>query len=516
MRSLRGPAVMVAAGILLSRLIGLVRQRVFAHFFGTSAAADAFWAAFRIPNFLQNLFGEGALSASFIPVYARLLAQGDERAARRVAGAVAALLGLVIALLVLAGVLAAPLLIELIAPGFEGETRALTVQLVRIFFPGAGLLVASAWCLGILNSHRRFFLSYAAPVVWNVAIIAALIAWGGRVALPELAIAAAWGSVIGSGLQFAVQIPAVLRATGGVRPVLDATSVHVREIGRNFAPAFMSRGAGQISAYVDTLIASLLPTGAVAAMGYAQTLYMLPVSLFGMAVSAAELPAMAAERGSDQEVAAALRIRMNDGLRRIAFFIVPSAAAFLGIGHLVAALVFQSGNFSAAESRYVWAILAGAAVGLLAMTMGRLYSSAFYALRDTRTPFRFAVVRVVLSTIVGYVAAVHAPGWLGVEQRWGAAALTLSSGLVAWVELALLRRALGRRVGETGVPGSYVARLWSAAAAGVAAGWGVNLLLDAQRSSWLAIFVVGAFGVAYFAAAIGLGVPEARRLVTGR
>ena len=510
---------MVAAGILLSRIIGLVRQRVFAHYFGTSAAADAFWAAFRIPNLLQNLFGEGALSASFIPVYAGLLARGEERAAARVAGAVAALLGLVISLLVLLGVVATPLLISVIAPGFEGETRALTIRLVRIFFPGAGLLVASAWCLGILNSHGRFFLSYAAPVIWNAAIITALVVWGGSVALPELAMAAAWASVVGSGLQFAVQVPTVLRVAGGIRPAFDTASVHVREVARNFLPAFVSRGAAQIGAYVDTLIASLLPTGAVAALGYAQTIYMLPVSLFGMAVSAAELPAMSRASGTETEVAAALRERMNGGLRRIAFFVVPSAAALLGLGHLVAALLFQTGNFSAAESRYVWAILAGAAVGLLAMTMGRLYSSAFFALRDTRTPLRFALLRVALATAAGYVVAVHLPAYLGVEARWGAAGLTLTSGLVAWIELALLRRALTRRVGHTGVPAGYLMRVWAAAAAGVGAGWGVESLVHATTAPYLAIFVVGAFGLTYFAVAAALGVPEARRIgqtVTGR
>ena len=503
---------MVAAGILLSRLIGLVRQRVFAHYFGTSAVADAFWAAFRIPNLLQTLFGEGALSASFIPVYAGLRAREDVAAARRVAGAVAALLGLIVGVLVLLGVLATPLLIDLIAPGFEGATRDLTIRLVRILFPGAGLLVASAWCLGILNSHRQFFLSYAAPVVWNVAIIAALLIWGGRTALPELAVYAAWGSVAGSALQFLIQVPAVLRATGGVRPVLELGSAHVREVGRNFTPAFLSRGAAQISAYIDTLIASLLPTGAVAALGYAQTLYMLPVSLFGMAVSAAELPAMSSELGGDEQVAAAVRRRMNDGLRRIAFFVIPSAAAFLGLGHLVAGVVFQTGNFSAAESRYVWAILAGAAVGLLAMTMGRLYSSAFFALRDTRTPLRYALLRVLLATLLGYLAAIHGPEIVGVPARWGAAGLTLASGLVAWVELALLRRALGRRVGPTGVPWGVVGRLWLAGAAGVAAGWAVESVVRSGGAPLLGLVVLGAFGVTYFAVGALLGVPEARAL----
>ena len=166
----RGGAALVALGILCSRLAGLVRQRVFAHYFGqTSAAADAFNAAFRIPNLLQNLFGEGALSGSFIPVYAASVARGETRHAVHVAGAVAALIGLVTSILVLFGILAAPLLVGLIAPGFTGQARELTIVLVRILFPGAGLLVLSAWCLGILNSHHRFLLSYAAPVMWNAA-----------------------------------------------------------------------------------------------------------------------------------------------------------------------------------------------------------------------------------------------------------------------------------------------------------------------------------------------------------
>src|SRR5436190_4589753 len=179
-------AALVAAGILLSRISGLVRQHYFARYFGLrSDAADAFSAAFRIPNVLQNLFGEGALSASFIPVYAALLARDERDEADRVAGAVASLLALVVAVLVVAGVLATPFLIDLIAPGFHGAKRELTVEIVRILFPGTGLLVMSAWCLGVLNSHRRFLLSYTAPVVWNVAMIATLVGFGPRAAPPR-------------------------------------------------------------------------------------------------------------------------------------------------------------------------------------------------------------------------------------------------------------------------------------------------------------------------------------------
>src|SRR2546428_10235766 len=172
-------ALMVGAGILISRIIGVIRQRVFAYYFGASLAADAFSAAFRIPNFLQNVFSEGALSASFIPVYANLLARKDEREASRVASAVLTLLALVTSVIVLAGVLTTPYIISVVAIGFEGERRDLAIHLVQIFFPGAGLLVMSAWCLGVLNSHRKFFLSYTAPVAWNLAIIASMVFFGG-------------------------------------------------------------------------------------------------------------------------------------------------------------------------------------------------------------------------------------------------------------------------------------------------------------------------------------------------
>src|SRR5947209_11236865 len=235
-------AAFVATGILLSRLTGLVRQRVFSHYFGLrNDAADAFTAALRIPNLLQNLFGEGALSGSFIPVYAALLARGNRREADRVAGAVASLLALIVAMLVLAGVIATPLLIDAIAPGFKGAKRELTIEIVRILFPGAGLLVLSAWCLGVLNSHHRFLLSYTAPVMWNAAMIVTLVLYG-RSTLPELAIILAWGSVAGSALQFAVQVPAVLYLARDLKFALDTASHHVRTVMKNFVPVFHSRG----------------------------------------------------------------------------------------------------------------------------------------------------------------------------------------------------------------------------------------------------------------------------------
>ena len=384
-------ASLVAAGIFLSRIAGLIRERVFAHYFGNSDTADVFRAAIRIPNFLQNLFGEGVLSASFIPVYARLRALGKDEEASDVADAVATLLALVTAVLVLIGVLATPYIIDAIAPGFHGAKRELTIRLVRNLFPGAGLLVMSAWCLGILNSHRKFFLSYAAPVAWNAVMIATLIGFGRNHSEESLAVITAWGSVAGSALQLGVQLPVTLRLIGRLRIQLALQLASVHEVVRNFFPVLIGRGVVQLSAYVDSIIASYLPTGAVAALGYAQILYTLPISLFGMSVSAAELPAMSGTLGSDSEIAAQLRTRLGRALRQIAFLVVPSAMAFLILGDVVSALIYQSGRFTHENAIYVWGILAGSAVGLLASSLGRLYSSTYYALRDTRTPLPTAV-----------------------------------------------------------------------------------------------------------------------------
>ena len=191
----------------------------------------------------------------------------------------------------------------------------------------------------------------------------------------------------------------------------------------------ISRGVVNLSTYIDNILASLLPTGAVAALNYGQLLYMMPISLFGYSVAASELPAMSRAAGAmPEQMGAILRTRINRGLRQIAFMTVPSSAAFLILGDVIVAMIYQSGAFTRADAIYVWAVLAGSGVGLLAATMGRLYNSAFYALFDTRTPLRFAIIRVVLTLVLGYLCAIPLPPMLGIAQKWGVAGLTVSAG----------------------------------------------------------------------------------------
>ena len=515
----KGPAaLLVAAGILLSRIAGLIRQRVLGYYLATSPAADAYTAALRIPNFLQNLLGEGVLSASFIPVYAALRGGGEEGKARQVAGAVAGLLTLLTGALALIGVAATPWLLDLIAPGFDGDTRALAIVLVRIFFPGISLLVLSAFCIGVLNSHHRFFLSYAAPVVWSAAIIAALIL-GAHAGPPgeterdqaRIAVWAAWGAVAGGALQLLVQLPSVLGLLGkGTRLSLGRGDPEVAEVVRNFFPVVAGRGVVQLSAYVDMLIASWMPIGTVAAFGYAQTIYLLPVSLFGMAVSAAALPSMSA----DADVREKLHAQTEEGLRTIAFPVVPTVAAFLALGDVICAALFQTGKFSASDVQYVWWFLIGSTVGLLAATLARLYSSAFYALRDTRTPLRYATLRVLLTAALGVFSALWLPRLLHVNPRYGALGLTGSAGVAGWIEFALLRRGVGSRIGACHLPKGLLPRLWASAIAAAAVGFAVKLALPPLHPILRAVVVLGLFGATYLGSTRALGVAEASQALS--
>lgn len=531
----------VAAGILLSRVSGLVREKIFALYFGNSLEAGAFKAAIRIPNFLQNMLGEGVLSASFIPVYARLVAEGDEELAGRVAGVTATFLALIVAIFVLLGVLFTPYLLWAIAPGFQGQARQLTILIVRILFPGIGLLVMYAWCIGVMNTHGKFFLAYVAPVLMNIAVIATMVIFASRMSRTSLIVAVAWGNVVGAAFQLGLQIPFVFREAKHLRFALDTTLQPVRDVIRNFVPVVFGRGVVQLSAWLDSLLASLLKAGvtasgtaAVSGLGYAQTIYLLPISLFGMSVAAAELPQMSQVVGTDEEIFAALRKRLERGLRQISFFVVPSVVAFIAIGDVLVAALYQGGKFSADDTRFVWYILIGSTVGMLAVTLGRLYSSAFYAVRDPKTPLRFAIIRVALTGVLGWLFAmplrplmldalralgVPLPLIDGSYVPLGAIGLTASAGVAGWFEFVLLRRALARRVGSISIDRGYLLRLWASAAVAGVAGAVFFRTVTGPLGRFLpnilphirdGAIVCGVFGVTYFLVAMLLGVPEAR------
>src|SRR6185437_74707 len=311
-----------------------------------------------------------------------------------------------------------------------------------------------------------------------------------------------------------VQLPRVLSLVKRLRISLGIGHGPTRTVIRNAIPAFIGRGVNQISASIDLWIASYLPSTLAGLLGYSQNLYMLPVSLFGMSISAAELAEMSHVHGSagDEAYAATLRGRLNAGLRRVAFLVVPSAMAFFALGGVVVALIFEGGRFGRAQSELTWSIVAGSGIGLLAATMGRLYSSTYYVLRDTRTPLIFAAIRVALTGSLGWLLAIWVPRWLHIDLKWGAAGLTASAGMAAWVEFTLLRRTMNRRIGRTGVAAGFTAMLWLAAGISAALGWGVKLVLPFHQPILAGVIIVGVYGAAYFAITAALGIRESRLL----
>lgn len=527
--------VQVASGIFLSRVVGFVRERAFAYYFGVGAHVDVFKVALRGPNLLQNLLGEGSLSASFIPIYSRMLEEGRPRDAGRFAGAVFGLLLALAGGIALAGMALAEPLVAVLSTGFlaredpGGVDRFdLTVRAVRIIFPMTGVLVLSAWALGVLNSHRKFFLPYVAPVLWNLSILAAL--FGGAAYLAgdaltpqalglegsnRLILAACFGALGGGVLQLLIQLPAVWRVLKGFRLSFSTRVEGVGEALRAFGPVVAGRSVYQLSAYLDIWLAGWLHVGAVAALGFAAQIYVLPVALFGLSVAAAELPEMSRLVG---ERRAEIPPRIRRSLARMGFLVIPTFVGYLAFGFLIVGLLYRTGDFGLADNGLVYLVLAGYSLGLPATTTSRLLQNSFYALGDTATPARIAGVRVLASAAVGVPAMVwldrfSATHVLGLEGAGaslflGAVGLALGSAVGAWAELVLLLRGLGRRLPEIRLPGVALGRMLAlalAAAIPAAAAW---YLLPAFHVALVAVLVLGLYAVVYLGLAWLLRPPE--------
>jgi putative peptidoglycan lipid II flippase len=503
-------AARVAAGILVTRVLGYVRERVFAHYFGNGAAADAFRAALRIPNALRNLLGEGTLSASFIPVYAALNEQRKE-AARALAGGILGLLLLATGILAVLGIAFAPAITAFVAHGFDAPRRELTTILVRILFPMTGLMVVSAWCLGILNTHRRFFLPYAAPALWNIAGIAAMVgaaAWLSGRALPpaeqlyRLSLALAWGTVAGSVLQIAVQLPACWRLLHGLPLGVSLAPEGVRQVITAWLPLVVGAGVAQLSGFVDTFLGSYTGIGGVASLGYAQLVQVLPISMFGASVTAVALPDLSRDaigaRANEQ-----LRARIALGFRRIAFFVIPSAFAFAALGPRIIAALFQTGKFDADDALLVGGVLAAYSIGLLGQSTVRLFASGFYAMRDTKTPVRIAAISLVMSALLSWFFM----------RRLGPAGIAFGSSIAWTFNTVLHLYDLDKRIGAILQRADWRTLILVALAALIAAllSMAADRLVPWTRPVLRGIAVLGIFGVAYGALTLAFRHPDAIR-----
>jgi putative peptidoglycan lipid II flippase len=382
-----------------------------------------------------------------------------------------------------------------------------------------GILVLSAWALAILNSHRRFLLPYVAPVFWNTAIIAALFGTAvflipesvrlGRLkslsptTLNQLLQAVFYGALLGGALQFVVQLPLVYRLLQGFRLSLSTRVKGVREALGAFGPVAAGRGAYQISTWIDVFLASQITAGAIGALGYAQMLYVFPVSLFGMSVAASELPELSrlnpAETG-------AFMARVTAAVRQMMFLTVPTCFAYLVFGLPLVRALFERGRFDFHDSCLIYVILGGYTLGLLATTASRLLQNAFYALQDTRTPARVAVLRVGISTLVSLplmfffdrfaVASLAGTAPHGSPLFFGAAGLSLGATAGAWSELLWLRAVLYRQT-HVDLPWRPMTGMIGVALLAVLPAALVWWLLSAWPPVLVALLVLGVFAGTY-------------------
>jgi putative peptidoglycan lipid II flippase len=445
-------------GIASSRVLGLVREVLLAFVGGAGAATDVLAVAFRGPNLVQNLLGDQALSAAFVPVYSRFLAEGRRAEARRFAGAVFGILALAAGALALGGALLARWLILLLAPGFGDDPQRfeVAVEAARWIFPMTALLVLSAWCLAILNSHRRFFLPYFAPVLWNASLVAALLWLALRPDGPRdvrgLVLVVSVAALVGGALQLAVQVPATLRLLGGIdpRPTLQAPGVPSAL--RSFGPAVVGRGVVQLSGWLDLFLGSWLAVGALSALNYAQRLHSLPLALFGTSFAVVDLPELA--RSMHDQTAVARRIAGS--FAAAAFLTVPAAVGLVLFGLPVVRAVYERGEFGGAAAVLVYAVLACYALALVPSVGSRLRQNVFLATGDTKTPAAVALGRVLVGAGVGAALMLWldrypigellpAAGASDDPTRAGAVGLAAGSAVGAWLELWVLGRALERR-----------------------------------------------------------------------
>jgi putative peptidoglycan lipid II flippase len=505
-------AMLVTAGILMSRLFGLVRQRIVGHYFGISAFADVIAAAFRIGNITQNLLGEGTLSASFIPVYAKARASGRDAEATRFALTALGFLLLAAGTASTVGVALAPVLTRAIAPGFEGERLELTTNAVRVLFPMTGLLVLSAWGLGVLNAHRRFFLPYAAPVLWSVAQIVALLVFGEGLGKRGAALLAAlvFGALAGAALQLIVLLPAARALLGSLRPRLDRSDPHLREAVVRLPNALLGRGVIQLSSLIDTALVSFLGTGAQAAMNAAQLVYLLPMSVLGTGEAAAALPDMASETADDdvERRNARLRARLGGSLTRVTTLTVPATLVLALLGGEVTRVLLQSGKFDAAATEHVERVVFAYAFALLGNASARVLTTTSWAIGDTKTPARYAVWRVAVSTV----------GSLLMMQWFDVVGVVLGAVAAAWVETFALGRKLGRQIGGLGLSAIPFARIAALGAISIAPALALKLGLPAEMERTLlgSAAVLAVFGVAFAVAAPALGLFDVRAVLRRR
>ena len=523
-------AQLVALGILSSRLVGFLRDRLVAHLVGLSAAADVLTAALRGPNLLQTLLGDQALSAAFVPIYSRLLGKGRDSDARRFASAVLLFLGLASLALAVTGAVLAPWLFPVLFTGWAGrvDLSEPTIAAMRVLFPMCGVLVLSSWCLAVLTSHRRFLLPYVAPVAWNLVIVGAL-GWLSlrnetRPSAMVLVMTVAFAGLIGACAQLLVQLPSALRSIGGLALRGEGPVPGLGSSLRAFGPAVVGRGIVQVSGYLELWLASFLASGAVAALFSAQRVYLVAIGLLGTSVAVAELPELSR---LTETTGGEFRERLGRAFVSMSFLTVPASVGLLATGFFVIGAILRTGQFGVAENWVVYLVLCAYVLGLVATTTSRLLQNVMFSRSDTSTPARVSAARLVAAGVSGgclmlfmdrygvgqFVASAAAAEQVsGASLRLGAAGLAFGSTIGAWLELMLLLHILGKEHGSGFLPWKRVVRFTGLALVAVGPVLGVGWGLREWSSLISGPVLVALFAAIYLGLARYLGFAEVDQL----
>ena len=437
-RQIAAAASIVGAATLLSRTLGFVRDMVFAWLFGAGMVADAFFAAFRIPSTLRELLGEGALSAAFVPAFTRTASRDGRAAAWAMASKVMGTLLMVLILVTASGVVLAPWIAQVIAFGFgkvPGKL-ALTTTLLRIMFPYILLVGLAALFMAILNSLGHFLTPALSPTVLNVVIIAAALLVAPRSSVPVIPIAIA--VVLGGVGQLAIQIPAAVGH--GWQPAIQVAprDPAVREIGRLMLPGVVGLAITQINVFVGTLLASLLPEGSVAALGYAFRLVQYPIGIVGVSIATGALPVMS--QAVARDALGDMKHALRDSLRLGVFLTLPAMVGLVIFAAPIVMVLFERGAFTRSATILTASILSAYAIGLVFYVANRILAPAFYAMRDTWTPMATGMVAVGVN--IGASLVLMGP--------LGAAGLALATAVASATNCVQLVVRLRRRVGVLG------------------------------------------------------------------
>jgi putative peptidoglycan lipid II flippase len=503
-------AGVVSGATLVSRILGFVRDLIIARTFGAGTATDAFFAAFRLPNMLRELLGEGALSAAFIPIFTDSFTTRGREGAWRLAWTVLTLLAFLLVAVSIAGVLLAPWLIKLIAPGFQAipTTLHLAVYLTRMMFPYILLIGVAALFMAILNSQGHFATPALSPSVLNIAMIGCALFLTPHVDPPIVALAI--GVLIGGVGQLLIQIPAIWRRSRGVSWNINVSDPAVGRITRLMAPGIAGLAITQINVFIGTLLASLMGEGGISVLYYAFRLIQLPIGLFGVAIATAAFPTMARQAASRSlgEVGATVAY----AVRLVLFVTLPSMVGLIVFRVQIIQLLFERGAFDRTVTLATAEVVLFYAFGLGAYVSNRILVPAFYSLQDTTTPVKVGLVAVI----------VNIASSLLLMRPLGLAGLALATALSSFVNLGLLLIALQRRLGWLhGLCVRPLAQIGGAAALMAVIGISLLYLRDPltiepllYRAAVLSFELVVSLG-AFVGAAACMGSEELKGLLRG-